>query len=1050
MMINNYVPTHLHSTYSINDSTTDPEDYINKAKELGMKAIAFTEHGNAFNWIKKKQLCDKAGIKFLFGIEVYLTKSHEVKERDNYHTIMIAKNHDGIKEILNLLSISTDKEHQYYKNRLSFEEFCNSSRNIITTSACLGSPLAHLDRSDEWFDKLMARYDYLEIQPHSEARQIKYNQYICELASEYNKPIISGADTHEINEYKSECRKIILRSMQGDKYLDDMENFDLTFKSFDELVEMYRKQGVLDEETYMTAINNTNVLADTVEDFELDYTFKYPDIFKDPIPTMISRCYDRLNYLIDTSVIKDENFMNYSDRIDSEVEVFNKLNMGSFMLYFGQLIGWCKENNIEVGPGRGSVTGSLVAYLLGITEVDPIVWGTNFVRFCNVNRYSLGDIDCDFPPADRPRVYKYIREQFGDTNSAYIVTFQKLKVKSIIDSVGRALKMDVSETERIKAGYNDIEREEKSIHKQLENNKISEKEHEELMKEIDKKTYEYMSKFENIFYYFKGLNGAIASTGFHACGIIGSPINVVETIGVRYNKDKDIFIAQCDMKNVDSVNYVKYDILSLKTMQVLRDTFRFAGLDYPDLDKINWKDEEVFKDMMTSPVGLFQMEADSAFQYLCKFNTSSVQDIALVNALIRPSCASFREQAIQKVLNKNPTEEIDAILDDTYGYLIYQEQIILFLQKICGFTEAEADIIRRAIGKKSKALLDEWMPKIEEGYIKMSSKSEDEARKEFEIFSHILINASDYGFSYNHSIAYSMITYLTAYARYYYPKEFISSYLNNASNDDDIKDGIRLAELKGVDVVSPKYGISRGDYIIKNDKVYKGLESVLNVSNIVGEDLYTYAQQNKPNDFLELLDGILALPSTNKTNIETLIKIDFFSEFGSGKKLLKIYELYRELNDRKVLDKEKTSSGIKKIIIRKLKDNEAGFTATAKQYKIVGRKLLEELWRLLPNEEFTILERVTHQLSYLNYIQDRDLIKLKIGLVKFKSKYDSWCVKIGDSDLWYKNMSGTEINRNDLILIDNDTEYKDKKGRMQRILYDVKVIALDRKKRSKE
>lgn len=163
-----------------------------------------------------------------------------------------------------------------------------------------------------------------------------------------------------------------------------------------------------------------------------------------------------------------------------------------------------------------------------------------------------------------------------------------------------------------------------------------------------------------------------------------------------------------------------------------------------------------------------------------------------------------------------------------------------------------------------------------------------------------------------------------------------------------------------------------------------------------------------------------------------------------------MYELYRELNDRKVLDKEKTSSGIKKIIIRKLKDNEAGFTATAKQYKIVGRKLLEELWRLLPNEEFSILERVTHQLSYLNYIQDRDLIKLKIGLVKFKSKYDSWCIKIGDSDLWYKNMSGTEINRNDLILIDNDTEYKDKKGRMQRILYDVKVIKLDRKKRSKE
>lgn len=1038
----NYVITHLHSIYSVGDSTTDPQIYVDKAKELGMKAIIFTEHGNVYNFIKKKQMCDKAGIKFIMGVETYLTKTHDEKIKDNYHTILIAKNKSGIEELLNAITIATDKEHTYYKPRLSFEEFCNLSDNIITTSACLGSPLANLDEDDEWYEKLIKRYDYLEIQPHAIDRQIRYNKKLFELSQKYDKPLISGSDTHEIDAYKQECRAIWLI---GKGYDDDVREFDLTFKSYDELVDMYKKQNALPEEIWLDAIENTNRLADSVDDFELDYSFKYPDIYSNPYDEMFKKAYDELNRQIENGILADNMFDVYSNRIDEELQVFDKQGMCSFILFMSQLLVWCREQNIPIGFGRGSVTGSLVCYLLKITDVDAIEWKTNFARFVNDGRISLGDIDTDVSPDDRAKVYAYIRNQFTDEKSAYITTFQKLKVNRIIDDVGRALNMPEYEKARIKKGYNDLELKMKAIQKEFENDKITQKEFDAKELEIEKEIDEYMSQFKDVFQYYKGLSGAISAVGIHACfhedtlittksgykkikdvavgdyvlthnnryrevvdvmcrksndnikvnvrgnriiatkdhpflskdgvgeeakwvraeelngkyvgihlninsnkvewngvtkdinqyvknvniknitdeliysesfmrfcgrfvgdgwvqrhrtrsttsiccaidefdelkeildnipftycyhkyertyrftlhdkelcefmkqfgqgaknkivpawifsmekelreafflgylsadghtnkntimwnsvskkltlgigqlatsvylrpfrmfksreqqkatilgrevnqnarydgaisssysrfyfiedgimwvkakieeyeseeidvynlsvyednsycadsvivhncGMIGSPINLISSIGLYKNEKKDCWVSQCDMKNVDSVNYVKYDILSLKTLQVVRDAFKIAGRKYPSSYEINWKDEKVFDDMITSPVGLFQMESQSSFEYLKKLKPKSVEDISFVNAIIRPSCASFRDNAIQKILNKNPTKEIDELLSSTYGYLIYQEQIIEFLQKICGFTASEADTIRRCIHKDS-------------------------------------------------------------------------------------------------------------------------------------------------------------------------------------------------------------------------------------------------------------------------------------------------------------------------------------------------------------
>lgn len=1047
----NYTLTHLHSIYSVGDSTTQPDDYINKAKELGMKAITFTEHGNVYNFIKKKQLCDKAGVKFILGVETYLTKTHEEKVKDNYHTILIAKNKSGIEELLEVITMATDKEHTYYRPRISFEEFCNLSDNIITTSACLGSPLANLDENDEWYERLIKRYDYLEIQPHAVDRQIKYNKKLFELAQKYDKPLISGNDTHEIDAYKQECRAIWLI---GKGYDDDVREFDLTFKSYDELVDMYKKQNALPDEVWLEAIENTNRLADSVDDFELDYSFKYPDIYSNPYDEMFKKAYDELNRQIENGILADNMFDVYSNRIDEELQVFDKQGMCSFILFMSQLMSWCREQNIPIGFGRGSVTGSLVCYLLNIIDVDAIKWNTNFARFVNEGRISLGDIDTDVSPDDRAKVYAYIREQFTNEKSAYITTFQKLKVNRIIDDVGRALEMPEHEKAQIKRGYNELELKMKAIQRDFENDKLSQKEFDEKEEEIEKETDEYMSQFKDVFQYYKGLSGAISAVGIHACGIIGSPINLVNSIGLYRNEKKDCWVSQCDMKNIDSVNYVKYDILSLKTLQVVRDTFNMAGRKYPRSYEINWNDEKVFKDMITSPVGLFQMESQSSFEYLKQLKPKSVEDISFVNAIIRPSCASFRDNAIQKILNKNPTKEIDELLSSTYGYLIYQEQIIEFLQKICGFTASEADTIRRAIGKKDKALLDMWLPKVEEGYIKNSSKTKEEATKDFHTFYIILQQASDYGFSRNHSIAYSMMTYLTAYVRYYYPKEFICAYMNNATDESDTTNAIILSRLKGVDIMPAKYGYSIGNDIVRDDVLYKGVKNVLNVSEIVGDDLYQHSKENSYNNFIEVLEGIMKLPSTNKTNIETLIKIDYFSEFGKSKKLLKLFQIYQDMQGRKQLNKDakvlQERPGIKKLIIKKLKDGVDGYSCTPKMYKIDWLDIVNTIENMLPDEDFSVKERIENQLSYLHYIKDEKLKKYQIGTVKFKSKYDSWCVRIGDSDYWYKNLSGKEIDRDDLILINNASEYKDKRGRIQRNLMDIDVLNLDRRKQDKK
>lgn len=385
---------HLHSHLSLLDSCTKFEDYVDIAVERGQKAIASTEHGLPRGWVKKKMYCDEKGIKFIHGVEIYLTETHETKVRDNYHTILLARNHEGVRELNRLVSLSSKEDHFYYVNRISFEEFLKISDNIISTSACLASPLNRLDEDHPMFEKLVKKYTFLEVQPHLIDNQIKFNKKLLELSKKYNKKLIAGTDTHSSTKYKSECRDILLRA--NHKIYDDNSEseMDLTYQSFDSLCEWFSFQGVLSRDEYLEAIQNTMLLDDMCDNFELDTSIKYPILYgseEEDEKRFEKLCWDRLEDKVASGIIPDTQYESFKSAIKEELRVFSKIGMSGFMLSMSEIMTWCKENGMAIGTARGSVGGSRAAYVTDIIDLNPEQWNTVFSRFANEDRKEIGD-----------------------------------------------------------------------------------------------------------------------------------------------------------------------------------------------------------------------------------------------------------------------------------------------------------------------------------------------------------------------------------------------------------------------------------------------------------------------------------------------------------------------------------------------------------------------------------------------------------------------------------------------------------------------------------
>lgn len=1005
----------------------------------------------------------------------------QTKLRDNFHTILLARNMDGIREINELVSRSSCEDHFYYKPRISFQEFFGISKNVMKLSACLASPLNKLPVSHSLYERLVKSYDYLEIQPHRHPDQVAFNRHLADLSQRYGIPLVATTDTHSLDAYKAECRSI----MQLAKHIEfaDEDTFDLTYKSYDELVQMFREQDAIPEPLWMEAIQNTNRIADEIESFDLDTSFKYPVLYgeKDR-DVLLERIEQGLQEKLKSGAIPPEQEQAYRDAIQEEMRVFDKLDMSAFMLFMSELVTWCKTHGIPVGPGRGSVGGSRIAYLIDIIDLNPERWQTIFSRFCNESRLEIGDIDTDYAPNDREKVYDYIINRFGHEKAAFILAIGTVKAKGCIDEICRALAArwdrenchPLKEFDKIlkrikdegvsyKEGYSEWEdvlslydektgkeigsilqqgspREqlvkqlrEKYLSMKNENEEISAKNpwRGEIAKEIKKQiepideaakksgnpgTEKYRTaflehpdyktlckKYPEVFQYFEGLLDVAISQSMHPAGIVASPITLRDNYGTFISDGKEIL--QIDMDCVHDSGLVKYDILGLKNIAIIRDAFELAGKPYPKTHEIDWDDQAVWKDMLRSPVGIFQMESAFAFSLLKKFEPKNIYEMALLNAGTRPAGESYRDELFARKVHKNPSPLLDELLKNSLGYLCFQEDTIRFLQEICGFSGSEADTVRRGIGRKKKEILDAAMPKILNGYCEKSTQPREVAEEEAKEFLKIIEDSSNYQFNYSHAVAYSMVGYLCAYLRYYYPYEFITAYLNNADNDDDVRDGSELAKLYGIQIIPPRFGISKDQYQFDREQhvIAKGLASVKYMNAAVSNELYELAQNHKPESFMDLLWLMSRETSLKSNQREILVKIDYFSEYGNAKELLRMLSVFQKFKDgeAKKVKKVGLSEGSVKLLLEhgtdQLKNGKTSDSITILDMRGLLLDLETEI-RAQNIQDFDYKMKMQMQLDNLGYIDlttgkpedRRKLIITDIFPLRSKKTNEAW------------------------------------------------------------
>lgn len=954
---NNYVAYHTHTDYSLLDSVTDYKDYVDLAVELGQKAISFSEHGKPLNWVSKKKYCEEKGIKYIHSVEIYLTENLAEKVRDNYHTILIAKNYEGVKELNAIVSKSTDEEHFYYVNRISFDEFLSLSDNIITTSACLASPLNKLPINHPMYKKLVQKYTFLEIQPHDNIEQKQFNVHLAQLSEKYHIPLIAATDAHSLNQYKAECREIMLKCKH--KSYGNEDKYDLTYKSYDQLVEAFRKQDAIPERLWLQAIENTNVMADMVEDFELDLSFKYPILYgsaEEDAKRYREVIATKFKDKIERGIIPQEQVDGFKTALDEELRVFDKIGMAGFMLSMSELICWCKENGIPTGFARGSVAGSRAAYVSDIIDVNPEQWHTVFSRFCNEDRVEAGDIDTDLIESDRPKIFEYIINRFGIRKTARVASYGTNKDLGAIDDIGRALRFIWNE--------NHNKKEDDNCSENPYNLKVIEK----IKKDFETDPEKTKEKNKDIFYYFDGIVGTKVSQSVHPAGMIISPITLDDNYGT-FEKD-GMPCLMLDMEDAHTVGLVKYDFLVLGNIGIIKDTCDYIGIPYPKTNEINWNDQAVWKDMIKNTTGVFQMESAYATQLIRQFKPTSIEEMSLVTACIRPSGASYRDELLARKIHKNPSPMIDELLKANNGFLVYQEDQIKFLQEICGLSGSEADTIRRAIGKKDQDKINKALPRILNGYCSKSDKPREEAEKEAQEFLQILQDSASYSFGLNHSVAYCLLGYLCAYLRYYYPYEFITAYLNNAASQDDVNKGTELATQYGIRVTAPKFGASRDCFVFNKEEkiIYKGLNSIKYFNSKVGKELYDIAHEQKYERFTDVLFR-LAKSSINQKQLDILIKIDFFDMFGNISECSRIHAMFEQLKRGEIKKIKRDGLGSTEEIVAKFGTCTNSKGQELKAYTITNAvgliHALEDNIKSLSLKDITMQTKIQNQIELL-------------------------------------------------------------------------------------
>lgn len=1007
-----YVPYHMHTMLSNGvtniDSITDFHKYVDLAKENGMKAFGFSEHGCMFAWLKKKEYIESCGMKYIHAIEAYITEDDAStinKRRDNYHIVLIAKNESGEKELNKLISNSFHKDdfHFYYVPRISFDELYETSDNILITTACLGGVLNKGTPSakERYLNFLIKNKHrcFLEIQHHNTDEQKDYNVLLYNLHNDYDIPLIAGTDTHALDDVEMEGRSVLQKAKNV--FFENEDKWDLTFKTIDELIEAYKQQDSLPMEVVYEAIEETNRMADMIEEFTVDYSPKYPKLYEDSEEVFKKKINEGY---ISRGINKYPNRQEYIDRIHYEYEVYKHNGAIDFMLLEENYKTEMRKRGIKYGYSRGSVSGSIIAYLLYITEIDSVKFNLNFERFMNSERVSLADIDTDWLADDRKVVKEYLFNKKG-LYCCDIVTFNTIALKGAIKDVCRGLykKSDKEIYSALSAkwrdAYDDYNEKAKcdsnyEMPKDLADaidkvggNYLAKSE--QIIKEAEKDIDAARKKYPEVFKYVDLVNGVVVSVGNHPAGCVVSPFPVDEWFGTFYTSTDEYPVSELNMKEIDSLNFVKLDILGLDNIGLIYKTCEEAGIPFATPDNIPADDIDVWNSIREDTTMIFQWESQSATAYLRQLlsdntiekirernkDVSYIDLLSLGNGAIRPAGESYRDKLAQGIYQDNGHEALNEFLKPTLGYVVYQEQVIEFLHSFCGYTMGEADIVRRGFAKKTGT--EQFIPKIKEGFRKtMLEKygvSEEESEKLIVNFIRVIEDASSYLFSKNHSDPYSWIGYICGYLRYHYPLEFITTALNIFYDKEDktlaIIDyakshGIRISPIKF------RHSVSQYSYNKETGEIYKGIESIKYMNSTVASEMYAL-KDNKYDTFIDLLNDLSEKTTLNSRQLNILVELDFFSEFGDAIYLQELIRLYGAFNGKKNIKKDTLAKyNISEDLVRACGGNE-----TEKMFKGADtNKMLVMLAKELTKHKYrrSLKNVIAAQVEHLGYIDIAD------------------------------------------------------------------------------
>lgn len=872
-MSKHFTHLHLHTEYSLLDGAIGLDTLIKYGKKFDFKALAITDHGNVFGGVKFFQKCKKAGIKPILGMEAYFTEDAKVKNAENkyYHLILLVENQQGYKNLC-ALNAYAYQEGFYFKPRIDYDILKKHSEGLIVTSACLGGHIPKLlqqnnmeevDKRINWFIDVFGRERfYLEVQPDEQNEQKILNAHLFDLSKKYQLDLVAAGDCHYPSMDDHEAHEVML-AIQTHDQMDNPNRYTfgqcrVPIRSTDEMLSLFKGNE--------DAVWNAGKIADRCSfDFETNKLF-FP---KFAIPEgettesyFTKACKEGLIRLKKEDLINAQDDA-YDKRLELEINMIINMGFVGYFLVVSDFIQWAYKNGIPVGPGRGSAAGSLVAWTLQITNIDPLKYNLLFERFLNPERVSWPDIDIDFCIERREEVIQYICQKYGHENVCHIITFGTMMAKGAIKDVARALGFSFEDSNAITSLIPD----------QLKITLTEALEQEPRLKELIEQNPKAKKMFDIAF----KLEGLTRHASKHAAGIVISPEPVAQVLPLYVPPKTTELVAQYGMSELEYIGFLKIDLLGLKNLTLIDHVIKMINSLYGvqiDINKLPLDDPKTFALLCQGKTsGVFQLESDGLKDVLRKLQPDKFEDIIAVNALYRPGPLGSgmvddfvaRRHGRQKIVYL--FDELAPILQETYGVIVYQEQVMKIASTIGGYSLGEADILRRAMGKKKP----EEMQKQESIFVERATQKGFDSKKAKELFD-LMAYFAGYGFNKSHSAAYALIAYQTAYLKANYPAAFMACLISlEADNAEKMAFYIDEAKHMHLEILPPDINRSHIAFTVVQEKILFGLQGIKSVGLVSLQNIIEERQKNGP--FTDLLDFCkrIDLRAANKRVLEHFI-----------------------------------------------------------------------------------------------------------------------------------------------------------------------------------